>query len=154
MSDLINPVGSQGLSPPTALLAQAGAKASTPAATTVAGAEAQSIQDAAAASQAAQSDQAAKLELSSNPQASAAPSDKPMTMAEAAQAFQEYLNSLPSDLQFQPDYEAGLVVFKVVNPVTQKVIRQLPPEDVVNQARSLRLAEKQNHSGILLDQSL
>jgi len=81
-----------------------------------------------------------------------APSE--MTMAEAAQAYQTYLKNLPSDLQFQPDYQAGLLVFKVVNPVTQEVIRQLPPEAVVQQARNLRLAGKQTNSGILLDESL
>ena len=81
-----------------------------------------------------------------------APTD--MTMEEAAQAYQTYLKNLPSDLQFQPDYQAGLLVFKVVNPVTQQVIRQLPPEAVVQQARNLRLAGKQANSGILLDESL
>jgi flagellar protein FlaG len=158
MSDLIGPVGSQNLSPPTTTAAQAGTAAN--ATTTAAQAQATSAQAATAASakataaaSATTSSQAATLDLSTNPQATADTPAKPMDIAEAAQAFQQYLSNLPSDLQFQPDYQSGLVIFKVVNPVTQKVIRQLPPEDVVQQARDLRLAEK-NHSGILLDQSL
>lgn len=156
MSEPISPAGSQGLSPPAAALAasqaatgQAAVKGNSAA---MADAQAVAIQNAAQ-----QSAEAAKLELSAAAKASTANQPRSavnMTMEEAAQAFQEYLNSLPSNLQFKPDYEAGIVVFKVVNPVTQKVIRQLPPEEVVNQVRSMRLADKREHSGILLDESL
>jgi len=155
MSEPISPAGSQGPSPPAALVAAqaAAGQASTKAnSTAMADAQAVAIQNAAQ-----QSAEAAKLELSAAAQASTEKQPKApvnMTMEEAAQAFQDYLNSLPSNLQFKPDYEAGIVVFKVVNPVTQKVIRQLPPEEVVNQVRALRIADKREHSGILLDQSL
>ena len=75
-----------------------------------------------------------------------------LSMEEAAQAYQSYLNNLPSNLEFQPNSEAGIVVFRVVNPVTQKVIRQIPPEQVVQQAIAIRNADRQNHSGILFDE--
>ena len=68
--------------------------------------------------------------------------------------MREYLKNLPSDLRFQPDKESGYVIFKVVNPVTQEVIRQYPPEDVVAMARRLNAAlaaDKKQGSGILLD---
>lgn len=78
----------------------------------------------------------------------------PMTMEQAAQAYQSYLSSLPSNLEIQPDTQAGVTVMKVVNPVTQKVIKQLPTDDMIQMAKFLRNAENQNHSGILLDQSL
>jgi flagellar protein FlaG len=149
MSDLINPVGSQGPSPPV----QGGVK-SAASGVTVADSEARAIQNAATAAKAARNDQATKLDLSSASGISEQTTSRPMTMEEAAQAFQAYLESLPSDLQFQPDFEANMVVFKVVNPVTQKVIRQLPPEEVVQQARNLRMDQQKNHSGILLDESL
>lgn len=156
MSDAITPTGGQGPSPPTPTFAAAqaasvqGSARTSGAATTVASAEAKSIQAAAAqhAQEAAQLDLSPAAKVSKDPGA-----PKVMTMEEAAQAFQSYLNSLPSNLQFQPDWQAGIVVFKVVNPVTQKVIRQLPPDEVVNQVRAMRLAEKQSHSGILLDES-
>ena len=82
------------------------------------------------------------------------PATAPMSMEQAAQVYQAYLNNLPSDLLFQPDYQAGLLVFKVVNPVTNQVIRQLPPEAVVEQARNLRMASSKANSGIILDDSL
>jgi uncharacterized FlaG/YvyC family protein len=157
MSDPISPTGSQGLSPPSAAYAAAqgdaaqstgGTTATTP--TTVASASGKAIQEAAQAS----SQEAAKLDLSAASGVSSNQTTPSMTMEEAAEAFQSYLKSLPSNLQFQPDYESGIVVFRVVNPVTQKVIRQLPPEEVVQQAKNLRMAERQAHSGILLDESL
>lgn len=155
MSDAITPTGSQGPSPPTVAMAAAqaasaaGTAKTSGAATTVASAEAKAIQAAAD-----QAQEAAQLDLSPASQLQKQ-TGKPqvMTMEEAAQAFQDYLKSLPSNLQFQPDWQAGIVVFKVVNPVTQKVIRQLPPDEVVNQVRAMRLAERQSHSGILLDES-
>ncbi|GEM_PF-2276847 len=157
MSDPVSPTGSQGPPPPAAAYAAAqavtaqGSAKTAPAETktTIASAEAQAIQQAAKASEAAHLDLSPASGVTAQQEPTAA-----MTMEEAAQAFQSYLKSLPSNLQFQPDYEAGIVVFKVVNPVTQKVIRQLPPEEVVQQARNLRIAAKQAHSGILLDKSL
>lgn len=157
MSDPISPTGSPGPSPPAAAYAaaqaesvQGGARSTTTATpTTVASASGKAIQEAAATAQAA-----TKLELSNASGVSNKQVTPEMTMEEAAQAFQSYLKSLPSNLQFQPDYQAGIVVFRVVNPVTNKVIRQLPPEEVVQQARNLRMSDSQGHSGILLDKSL
>lgn len=114
---------------------------------TVANTTAQSVQNAAAATQ------ATNLDLSNAAGTTVQGAPQVLTMAQATQAFQNYLQSLPSNLEFQPDQQAGMVIFKVVNPVTQKVIRQLPPESVVEQATNLRMAESQNHSGILLDES-
>ena len=154
MSDPISPAGSQGLAPAAALYggtpapaAPSAPKAGAGTPETFASAQTQAIQNAASATQ------AAKLDLSPAAGLAKQPTNPAMTMEQAAQAFQDYLKSLPSNLQFQPDYEAGIVVFKVVNPVTQKVIRQMPPEAVVQQAITLRLAQKQGHSGILLDES-
>lgn len=78
----------------------------------------------------------------------------PMTLDEAVKAFREFLKNLPSDLQFQPDQESGYVIFKVVNPVTQEVIRQYPPDEVVHMAKMLKAAAQQGRSGIFLDKKL
>jgi flagellar protein FlaG len=155
MTDAISPTGSPGLSSPAAAAyaavqvdaSQSATKAATATPTTVASAQSKSIQEAA------QTSQAAKLDLSPAAGVSNNQPSPVMTMEQAAQAFQSYLKNLPSNLEFQPDYQAGIVVFRVVNPVTNKVIRQLPPEDVVEQAKNLRMAEQQAHSGILLDKS-
>ena len=95
---------------------------------------------------------ATTLELSAASGVTKTTSPPTMTMEEAAQAYQTYLSNLPSNLQLQPNTEAGMVVIKVINPVTQKVIRQFPSDDMIQQAKFLRNAEKQNHSGILLDE--
>jgi flagellar protein FlaG len=78
----------------------------------------------------------------------------PMTLDEAVKAFKDFLKNLPSDLQFQPDQESGYVIFKVVNPVTQEVIRQYPPDEVVRMAKHLKAASQQGRSGIFLDKKL
>lgn len=76
-------------------------------------------------------------------------------LEEAAKAFREFLKGLPADLQYSMDQETGTVVFKVVNPVTKEVIRQYPPEELLEVARRLeRLAKGEKNSGILLDRSL
>jgi len=107
-----------------------------------------------AATQAAQKAHAAQSsELQS---ASGGTSEAPSvpTLEEATKSFQEYLKNLPSDLQFRPDAESGIVIFKVVNPLTQEVIRQYPPEAVVEMARWIRQNAMKNNSGIFLDQKL
>lgn len=82
--------------------------------------------------------------------ASSAPS-----LEEAAEAFREYIQELPTNLQFSVDREAHATVFKVINPVTREVLRQYPPEEVLSMARRLRtLGTQEAPSGILLDQEL
>ena len=100
--------------------------------------------------------EADRLELSPTAAAAAAntaavAAPKTMTVEDAAKAFQDYLTNLPSDLQFIPDAASGIVVFKVINPITQKVLRQYPPEEMLEVARNLRQALKESSSGILLD---
>lgn len=77
------------------------------------------------------------------------------SLEDSIQAFREYIKNLPSDLQFQPDQSSGLVIWKVVNPLTQEVIRQYPPEDVVAMARKIRelnAHQEEAKSGIFLDE--
>jgi uncharacterized FlaG/YvyC family protein len=77
-----------------------------------------------------------------------------LSLEDSVKAMRDFLKNLPSDLQFQPDKESGYVIFKVINPVTQEVIRQYPPEEVVSMARKLNAAlaaAKKHNSGILLD---
>jgi len=75
------------------------------------------------------------------------------SLEEAAKTFREYLKNLPSDLSFSKDEASGYVVFKLVNPVTKEVIRQYPPDEVLELARRLRqFSPKKEQPGILLDQ--
>lgn len=76
------------------------------------------------------------------------------TLEEAARTLRDYLEDLPSDLQFKEDRITGQLYFKVVNPATQEVIRQVPSEEILAMARKLRALEAggKNAPGVLLDQ--
>lgn len=86
-------------------------------------------------------------------QGKSAPSLSP-TLEEATRTLQDYLEDLPSDLQFKEDRVTGQLYFKVVNPATQEVIRQVPSEEILAMARKLRALEAggKNAPGVLLDQ--
>jgi uncharacterized FlaG/YvyC family protein len=165
MTDSISPTGSPGqvphMAPPSMSLVTSrtplekdGSAPATPAVTAAVEA---AIQSAANASKkVAATPPASKLELSPESLAGWGPQTGPkvMDMEEAAKAFQDYLNNLPSDLEFVPDSTNGTVVFKVVNPITHKVIRQYPPEEMVEAARNLPQSFKKDSPGILLDHNL
>lgn len=78
--------------------------------------------------------------------------EKTINVEEAAKAFREFLKQLPSDLQVEKDQESGRIVYKVVNPVTKEVIRQYPPEEMLEMVRRFREMDSHQGSGILLDQ--
>lgn len=71
---------------------------------------------------------------------------------EATETLKAFLKNLPSDLQFKKDEETGTVMFKIINPVTKEVIREFPPEEVVEMTKKLRkLAQHSEKSGLLFD---
>jgi flagellar protein FlaG len=75
------------------------------------------------------------------------------SLEEATRSLQDYLKGLPSDLQFRHDEDSGKSFFKVVNPVTREVIRQVPSEEVLAMARKLKELDQlgNNAPGLLLD---
>lgn len=76
------------------------------------------------------------------------------TLDEATKTLRQFLSDLPSNLQFKEDQDTGHLYFKVVNPVTQEVIRQVPSEEVLAMARKLKeLSDAGKKApGVLLDQ--
>jgi len=165
MTDSISPTGSPGqvphVAPPSLSIVstriQVERDGSAPAMPAVPAAMEAAIKAAASADKkAAAPSLATNLELSPESLAGWGPQTGPkvMDMEEAAKAFQDYLNNLPSDLEFVPDSTNGTVVFKVVNPITHKVIRQYPPEEMVEAARNLPQSYKKDSPGILLDHNL
>ena len=80
--------------------------------------------------------------------------EAPSTLEEATKAFRDYLKGLPSNLLFKADQDSGLYMFKVVNPVTQEVIRQFPPDEVLEMAKRLKEQLAKGSAGILLDEKL
>ena len=70
----------------------------------------------------------------------------------AAKDVQSYLQQLPVDIKYAVDKETGAIYFKLIDPATQKVIRQIPSEEVMAMSRRLReLSNAQGTSGVLMD---
>ena len=71
---------------------------------------------------------------------SAAVSD-PEQLRQAVRDIQRVVESMASELNFSIDQESGKTVVRVVDSATQKLIRQIPSEDVLAMSRALnRLA--------------
>ncbi len=64
----------------------------------------------------------------------------PERMEEALSRIQSYLSASNRELQISMDKGSGRTVVRVVNPDTQEVIRQIPNEEVLKLAASLRAA--------------
>lgn len=77
----------------------------------------------------------------------APPPPEPIDIQQAVRQIQSYLEGSRRSLQFRIDDNAGRPVMTVLNPDTGEVIRQIPPEEVVEIAATL------DRSGIrLIDQ--
>jgi len=133
MTDQVNPLGS--LAPGMAQTLQAAASLSSKPLTKPAEPKAQS--------QGKRADDVSKE--SSNATAKESPES-------AAKDVQNYFEQLPVDIKYAVDKETGTVYFKIIDPATQKVIRQIPSEEIMAMSRKLReLSNAQDASGVLMD---
>jgi len=62
-----------------------------------------------------------------------------------AERLRDYVQSMDREVRFTLDKESGYTVIKVVDPVSQKVIRQIPAEVTLRLARHL----DENMQGLL-----
>lgn len=69
----------------------------------------------------------------------------------AAKTVEEYLQQSNPDLQFSMDKETGMYCIKVVDPSTEKVIRQIPSEETLKLAKRLQTQWSKDASGVLID---
>lgn len=70
----------------------------------------------------------------------------------AAARVAEFIRQSPAELHFQVDKATGQYFFKVVDPVTQETIRQVPSEEVLAMARRLQaLDDPRGATGVLMD---
>jgi uncharacterized FlaG/YvyC family protein len=70
----------------------------------------------------------------------------------AAKDVQKYFQQTSVDIKYSVDKETGTIYFKLIDPATQKVIRQIPSEEVMAMSKRLReLSNMQDASGILMD---
>lgn len=71
----------------------------------------------------------------------------------ALKSVKEFLQQSPSDLRFGVDQDTGHYFFKIIDPVTQETIRQVPAKEILVMARRLReLSDSKDTSGVLMDE--
>jgi len=58
-------------------------------------------------------------------------------LRQAVSQLNDYVQNIQRDLQFSVDKESGVMVVKVVDTKSAKVIRQIPTEESLRMARSL-----------------
>lgn len=68
----------------------------------------------------------------------------PVDISRAITNLNQFLKDSQRDFLFQLDQSSGRTIITIVNPSTGEIVRQIPPEEVLNAARTLRDA------GILL----
>ena len=89
-------------------------------------------------------------QVDSAPPATGAPQSQQPSMAEITQALsdvQAVIQPMARDLLFSIDNDTGKTVVKVVDSVTEKVIRQIPSEELIAIAKAL-----DKFQGLLLKQ--
>lgn len=96
----------------------------------------QSAPEAGTMSNAQQAKAAAVSQTQQQEQAQAAPADKEQ-LHEAVKAVSSIVESVNSSLQFSVDGDSGKTVVKVVDSSTNKVIRQIPSEEMMAIAKAL-----------------
>jgi len=70
----------------------------------------------------------------------------------AVKEIQASLQQLPVDVKYGVDRETGMYYFKLIDPATQEVIRQVPSEEIMAMSKRLRdLSDGQGTSGVLMD---
>jgi flagellar protein FlaG len=67
-------------------------------------------------------------------------------MSEIAKEMKEYVQHLARDLEFNVDKDSGRVVITVIDPETDKIVRQIPPEETLHVLRTM-----QNGGGSLFE---
>ena len=65
------------------------------------------------------------------------PAEAELDVVDAVQRVQDYVQTIDRDLQFSIDEDSGRTIIKVIDPETDEVVRQIPPEELLNVLNSL-----------------
>ncbi len=70
--------------------------------------------------------------------------------------LQQFNQRIDRSLQFKVDEELGVTIVRVIDKETDELIRQFPPEELLNLSRRLKELNEQNsgHSGVLLQEKV
>ena len=86
---------------------------------------------------------AEQAEVSKSPSTSAAPAPvepveiEPRELEAAVENLREFVSEMKRELQFSVDEDSGRTIITVIDPDSGKIIRQIPPEEVLQIARSV-----------------
>jgi len=70
--------------------------------------------------------------------------------------IQQFNQSIDRSLQFEVDEELGVTIVRVIDKETDELIRQFPPEELINLSRRLKELNEQSSgsSGVLLQEKV
>jgi flagellar protein FlaG len=72
----------------------------------------------------------------------------------AAESFREYVDNLPGEMKFTVDHDTNRQIFKIVNPVTQEVVKQFPPDEFLTMIKRLKeIGPQSKDNGVFLDEN-
>jgi flagellar protein FlaG len=69
-------------------------------------------------------------------------------LKQAVSNLNDYVQNLQRDLQFSIDKESGVMVVKVIDTKSEKVIRQIPTEETLRLARTLAAKDNEGEFNI------
>ena len=83
----------------------------------------------------------------------AIPKEEVMNQIEELKKFNQ---SIDRSLQFSVDEELGVTIVRVIDKETDELIRQFPPEELINLSRRLKELNEQHsaHNGVLLQEKV
>ncbi|MFT6733170.1 MAG: putative FlaG/YvyC family protein [Polaribacter sp.] len=90
-----------------------------------------------------------------NPQAKSIENDK-AEVKNQIEELQQFNQSIDRSLQFKVDDELGVTIVRVVDKETDELIRQFPPEELLNISRRLKELNEQGlaNQGVFLQESV
>ena len=91
----------------------------------------------APASEPARQENTAAPHKSEAPVNGASSTEVELDVVDAVQRVQDYVQTIERDLQFSIDEDSGRTIIKVIDPETDEVVRQIPPEELLNILQSL-----------------
>jgi flagellar protein FlaG len=68
------------------------------------------------------------------------PAPEPIDLSRVIEQMNRFLRMNERDLNFRVDESSGRTIITVVNPSTGEIVRQIPPEELLQLARNLRAA--------------
>ncbi|TQV84850.1 flagellar protein FlaG [Aliikangiella coralliicola] len=84
------------------------------------------------------------------------PTENQAEVKSQIEEFQSFNQSIDRSLQFKVDEELGVTIVRVVDKETDELIRQFPPEELINLSKRLKELNEEDisSSGILLQEKV